>query len=115
MRVLREGSVKDGNAVWVKNIREAADYLKDKEGNVLITTGSKELAPYTEIPDYQSRCFLRVLSTKEAVQKAVENGFEGKHLIAMQGPFFPGNERTASSPCAGKIYGDKGIRAKRRI
>lgn len=87
MRVLREGSVKDGNAVRVKNIREAADYLKDKEGNVLITTGSKELAPYTEIPDYQSRCFLRVLSTKEAVQKAVENGFEGKHLIAMQGPF----------------------------
>ena len=87
MRVLREGSVKDGNAVWVKNIREAADYLKDKEGNVLITTGSKELAPYTEMPDYQNRCFLRVLSTKEAVQKAVENGFEGKHLIAMQGPF----------------------------
>lgn len=87
IRVLREGSVKDTNAVWVNSIKEAANYLKDKEGNILITTGSKELAPYTEIPDYRSRCFLRVLSTHEAVQKAVESGFEGKHLIAMQGPF----------------------------
>lgn len=87
IRVLREGSVKDVGAVWVKDIREAADYLKDKEGNVLITTGSKELAPYMDIPDYQTRCYLRVLSTREAVQKAVASGFEGKHLIAMQGPF----------------------------
>ena len=38
-------------------------------------------------PIIRAGAFLRVLSTKEAVQKAVENGFEGKHLIAMQGPF----------------------------
>ena len=90
VRVLREGSVGGENAVWVKNIKEAAAYLADKKGNILITTGSKELDPYTRIPDYRRRCFLRVLSTKEAVEHAVSKGFEGKHLIAMQGPFSEG-------------------------
>ncbi len=87
VRVLREGFEGSENAVWVKNITEAAAYLADKKGNILITTGSKELDPYTRIPDYRRRCFLRVLSTREAVEHAVEKGFEGKHLIAMQGPF----------------------------
>ena len=90
VRVLREGSAGGENAVWVKNIKEAAAYLADKKGNILITTGSKELDPYTRIPDYRRRCFLRVLSTKEAVEHAVSKGFEGKHLIAMQGPFSEG-------------------------
>ena len=90
VRVLREGSAGGENAVWVKNIKEAAAYLADKKGNILITTGSKELEPYTRIPDYRRRCFLRVLSTKEAVEHAVSKGFEGKHLIAMQGPFSEG-------------------------
>ena len=97
VRVLREGAAGGENAVWVKNIREAAAYLADKKGNILITTGSKELDPYTQIPDYRRRCFLRVLSTKEAVEHAVEKGFEGKHLIAMQGPFSEGmNEQLLS-------------------
>ena len=78
VRVLREGAAGGENAVWVKNIRDAAAYLADKKGNILITTGSKELDPYTRIPDYRRRCFLRV------------KGFEGKHLIAMQGPFSEG-------------------------
>lgn len=90
VRVLREGAAGGENAVWVKNIRDAAAYLADKKGNILITTGSKELDPYTRIPDYRRRCFLRVLSTKEAVEHAVAKGFEGKHLIAMQGPFSEG-------------------------
>ena len=90
VRVLREGSAGGENAVWVMNIKEAAAYLADKKGNILITTGSKELDPYTRIPDYRRRCFLRVLSTKEAVEHAVSKGFEGKHLIAMQGPFSEG-------------------------
>lgn len=90
VRVLREGSAGGENAVWVKNIKEAAAYLADKKGNILITTGSKELDPYTRIPDYRRRCFLRVLSTKEAVEHAVSKGFEGKYLIAMQGPFSEG-------------------------
>ena len=42
---------------------------------------------YTQIKDYKERCYARVLSTQEAVAEAVRLGFEGKHLIAMQGPY----------------------------
>ena len=71
----------------VSSVKEAADFLKNTEGNILIATGSKELKYYTEIPDYRERCYARVLSTKEAVAESVELGFEGRRLIAMQGPF----------------------------
>lgn len=73
--------------VEADSVREAVSFLKTTTGNILITTGSKELKAYTEIPDYQSRCYARVLSTAQAVSESCALGFEGKHLIAMQGPF----------------------------
>lgn len=73
--------------VLVPGVREAAEYLKGTRGKILIATGSKELSCYTEIEDYKERCFVRVLSTREAVEESVSLGFEGRHLIAMQGPF----------------------------
>ena len=73
--------------IYVKSVREAVEYLKKTEGNILIATGSKELSLYTSIPDYRERCYARVLSTRAAVEESTALGFEGKHLIAMQGPF----------------------------
>lgn len=73
--------------IEVDSVREAVSFLKTTTGNILITTGSKELKEYTEIPDYQSRCYARVLSTEQAVSESCALGFEGRHLIAMQGPF----------------------------
>ena len=89
LRLLRESEQADGmeDCVFVASAREAADYLKTTEGNVLLTTGSKELAVFTEIPGYQARLFPRVLSTAESVLSCVKLGFEGKNLICMQGPF----------------------------
>lgn len=73
--------------VVTESVEDAAEFLKQTEGKILLTTGSKELAKYTVIPDYRERCYARVLSTLKAVQDSVELGFTGKHLIAMQGPF----------------------------
>lgn len=97
VRCLRENGTKsltgdiegtDGHeAVLVDSVKEAVKYLKETGGNVLISTGSKELHLYTQIKDYKERCYARVLSTQEAVAEAVRLGFEGKHLIAMQGPY----------------------------
>lgn len=81
------GGSKKPQTVWVDSVQEAAEYLKNTRGNILITTGSKELHLYTEIPGYKTRCFARVLSTREAVEESVRLGFEGRHLFAMQGPF----------------------------
>lgn len=71
----------------VDSVRQAVEYLKDTAGNILIATGSKELNLYTAIDGYRDRCFARVLSTAEAVEESVKLGFQGRHLIAMQGPF----------------------------
>lgn len=89
LRLLRESEQADGmeDCVFVASAKEAAEYLKATEGNVLLTTGSKELEVFTEIPDYQARLFPRVLSTAESVLSCAKLGFEGKNLICMQGPF----------------------------
>ena len=55
--------------------------------NILITTGSKELAPYTRIPDFAAHCYVRALPTVEALEKCQQLGFRREHLILMQGPF----------------------------
>lgn len=71
----------------VRNVEEAAGFLKDTTGNILITTGSKELEKYRVIPEYEVRCFARVLPTVPVLEKCAALGFEGRNLIAMQGPF----------------------------
>ena len=43
----------------VESAKEAAEYLADKEGKILLTTGSKELEAFTRIPDYRERVYAR--------------------------------------------------------
>lgn len=83
----RTGADVSGEMILMDSVRQAVDYLKTAQGNILIATGSKELRLYTEIDGYQDRCFARVLSTPEAVEESAKLGFQGRHLIAMQGPF----------------------------
>lgn len=85
-RILRTGSEQQ-NAAYVKDTQEAAEYLKGTTGNVLLTTGSKELAAFTSVPDYKERLFARVLSLPSVIEACQALGFEGRNLIAMQGPF----------------------------
>lgn len=73
--------------VYARGIREAVEYLQETSGNILVTTGSKELSAFTALTDYQNRVFARVLSLVEVVKSCAALGLEGKHLICMQGPF----------------------------
>lgn len=86
-RVLRESGSHEDKAVYVESVQAAAQYLDQTQGNVLLTTGSKELAGFTGMKDYQERLYARVLSLPNVMQVCAELGFEGKHLIGMQGPF----------------------------
>lgn len=88
IRLIRE-SVNTGqeDMVEVNSVEEAAAYLAGTKGNILAATGSKELAKYTAIPNYEERVFARVLSTGEVAVACEKLGFRGKHLICMQGPF----------------------------
>ena len=88
LRLIRESErIGPEQAVQVSSVEEAAAYLAGTKGNILATTGSKELAKYTVIPDYEKRVFARVLSTKEVAAACEKLGFRGKNLICMQGPF----------------------------
>lgn len=90
IRCLREKNAaveESGNLIVTESVAQAAEYLKGTQGNIFIATGSKELRLYTSIPEYKERCYARVLSTQKAVEDSVALGFEGAHLIAMQGPF----------------------------
>lgn len=86
-RVLREGTDCDADAVYVENTQAAIDYLNTTEGNILLTTGSKELAAYRAVHEYEKRLYARVLSLPSVMESCAALGFEGKHLIGMQGPF----------------------------
>lgn len=77
----------DKNIVYVSSMEEAVTYLSSTTGNILTTTGSKELKKLLVLPNYQERVYARILSNPEMVKDSFELGFQGRHLLCMQGPF----------------------------
>lgn len=75
------------DGIVVNSAKQAAEYLNQVTGIILLTTGSKELPVFTTITDYQQRCYARVLPLAQVVQQCQDLGFSGNHIIAMQGPF----------------------------
>ena len=86
-RILRPEGEKNSEAIYVESTEEAAAFLSGTEGNIFLTTGSKELAKYTGNPDIKESIYERVLSIPSVIRSCAELGIEGKHLIGMQGPF----------------------------
>jgi precorrin-6x reductase len=74
-RLKRDGSELYGVTV-VASTGEAAERLKTIYGNILLTTGSKELAAFTEIPDYKTRLYPRVLPAVESIEACLSLGFQ---------------------------------------
>ncbi len=87
MRLLRREGSRQGDLVEVPSVEEAVKYLQNTEGNILVATGSKEIAKFTALNNYKERVFARVLSTASVAKTCSDLGFEGKNLICMQGPF----------------------------
>ena len=89
VRILRENQEmqKEGDWIFADSVEEAVALLSHTEGNILATTGSKEAAKYTKLENYQERVFLRVLSLPKVALGCSKQGFQGKNLICMQGPF----------------------------
>lgn len=61
--------------------------LQETEGNILLTTGSKELALYCLEEGVKERLYVRVLPGVESIQLCMEQGIAGKRILALQGPF----------------------------
>lgn len=93
-RLLRESSGEefpgeDGADMlhYVDTMEEAIAFLNGTEGNILLTTGSKELKEYIRLLHEPARLYARILPDGETVNKCREWGLSGSQIICMQGPY----------------------------
>ena len=75
------------DVLWADSPADAAAKLQNLPGNVLLTTGSKDLKTFTAVKDYAARLFVRVLPSVESLTAALSLGYPASHVICMQGPF----------------------------
>ena len=87
LRLLRQSCDPKEALVCVENAAEAAAFLANTEGSILLTTGSKELAAYSGILDFTQRVYARVLPMDASLEACRTAGLKASHIIAMQGPF----------------------------
>jgi precorrin-6x reductase len=85
-RVLRPGQTAEG-VISVPSAKASAKWLAEQEGNIFLTTGSKDLSAFSAIPNYKERLWVRVLPSVESLRLALEQGIPAAHIICMQGPF----------------------------
>lgn len=87
LRLLRGTDAAPEGAVYVPDIEAAVAYLAGTEGNILLTTGSKELAKYAALPGFAERVYARVLPMEASLVSCRAAGLGPDRIIAMQGPF----------------------------
>ena len=72
---------------WMTDHGDCVEKLCKKEGNILLTVGSKELMHYSSASELKDRLYVRVLPGVESLLLCEKCGMRGKQVIAMQGPF----------------------------
>ena len=73
--------------IAVHSISEAVEVLSHTTGIIFLTTGSKNLDSFTQIPDYAQRLYARILPIRPSLDRALDLGYLPAHIICMQGPF----------------------------
>ena len=85
-RLLREEGREQPD--WLlESTAEAVKWLATHPGRIFLTTGSRELAAFTALPDFAERIYLRILPDADSLLQAEELGYQRAHMVAMQGPF----------------------------
>ncbi len=67
--------------------RSLAAALRETKGNLLFTTGTKDLTLFAEALKDPSRVYARVLPDPVCMQACLDAGILRDHIITMQGPF----------------------------
>ena len=87
LRILRDASRDASDGIVVPDAKAAAEFLAGTEGNVLLTTGSKDLPVFAAVPGASERLYARVLPLEDSIAACRAAGLSGAHILAMQGPF----------------------------
>ncbi|MCR5182614.1 MAG: precorrin-6A reductase [Clostridia bacterium] len=77
----------EDRVIFAESAEDAVRILGDIPGRVLLTTGSKDLARFSEVPGFRERFTARVLPSVESVRLCAEAGLKQPNIICMQGPF----------------------------
>ena len=85
-RLIREGAPEGEGWVHASTPAEAAERLKALPGNVLLTTGSKDLNLFADL-DLLGRVYPRVLPSLDSLARCLDLGFPPAHVLCLQGPF----------------------------
>lgn len=84
-RLLRQESATEPGWVTVASTDQAAAFLAATTGNILLTTGTKELPAFASLDPM--RLYPRVLPTHAALDTCEALGIPHKNILALQGPF----------------------------
>ena len=87
IRLRRSTESAEEGLVSFKTHEECSAWLSFQTGNILLTTGSKDLGSYAKNEAIKNRLFVRVLPGEESIRLCTANGITGRQIIAMQGPF----------------------------
>ncbi len=87
IRVARASASENGRCF--DTMGDFAAFIDRKDGNILLTTGTNTLDEYCLHVSHQTleRTYVRIIPSKESVDKVLSCGIESSHIIAMQGPF----------------------------
>lgn len=85
LRLLRRESPLPPDCILVDSAQEAARFLRETQGNILLTTGAKELSVFS--PLERRRLYPRVLPAQESLSACEKMDIPRGNIIAMQGPF----------------------------
>ena len=93
-RLLRAASTLPAGSVVLGSAAQAAQYLAATQGNILLTTGAKELVAFAGLDGAKisrvnsaTRLYPRVLPTVAGITACEDAGIPHRNIIAMQGPF----------------------------
>ena len=82
---LRRQPSEIGETRCFRTAAEAAAWLSGQEGNILLTTGTKDMQAFAEIE--KERLFPRILPSHQGLKACEALGIPHRNIIAMQGPF----------------------------
>ena len=71
LRLQREESPVPEGAIVCESARQAAELLKDTEGNILLTCGVKSLAAFSEIE--RKRLIVRIIPSEESLKRTIRS------------------------------------------
>lgn len=87
LRLQREVASHGKDVTYFETHEACAQALERTKGNILLTTGSKDLSVYGASESLKARLYVRTLPDDKSILLCKEHGICGKQVIAMQGPF----------------------------